>query len=248
MSWINKAIALSATTMALLGASAALAETIVVRSTGPSAKAYPPGKSIADNSKVTLKAGDSITILDGRGTRVLKGPGTFGTTSTTAAGSAFSQLLRNTGARQARTGATRSAGTTGNVRSPNVWYVDVSKSGTFCVADTSAATIWRSSAGAAQSLSITRVGDSKTAPLEFRAAQSMRAWPVAEVPIVDGAQYKIWGAGMTNPTTIRIAALGPNLEGLEGTAAALIKKGCDNQLDLIIETVSIPAGETSPTG
>jgi hypothetical protein len=94
--------------LALSLGGAALAETIVVKSAGPSAKAYPPGKSIADNSKVSLKAGDSVTILDGRGTRILKGPGMFATTATTATGSNFNALLRNTGTRQVRTGAVRS--------------------------------------------------------------------------------------------------------------------------------------------
>ena len=89
MSWINSFAKPAVATLSLFVAGATLAETIVVKSVGPSARAYPPGKSIADNSKVALKAGDSLTILDGRGTRVLKGPGSFATTASTATGSSF---------------------------------------------------------------------------------------------------------------------------------------------------------------
>jgi hypothetical protein len=247
--WTNSALALSAAALTLIGTTAAMAETIVVRSNGPSAKSYPPGKALADKSVVALKAGDSVTILDGRGTRVLKGPGNFSTTaSSAAAGSSFGQLLRNTGARQARTGAVRGTGATGPARSPNLWFVDVSKSGTICLADTSTISLWRAGAATAQPLSLTRVSDGKSVAVDFRAGQSVRAWPVADLPAADGAQFRLSGPGMAAPATIKIAALGPNPQGLDGTASALIRKGCNAQLDLLIETVALPSGEAAPTG
>ena len=249
MSWTKPALKLSAAALTLFGATAALAETIVVRSTGPSAKAYAPGKSIADNSKIALKAGDILTVLDGRGTRVLKGPGSFSTTAaSTATGSSFGQLLRNTGTRQARTGATRGVGAVAQTRSPNLWYLDVSKSGTICVADTTAVSLWRPASVAGQSVTLSRVGDNKSASVDFRAGQSVKAWPVADLPVSDGAQFRISGAGMTAPSMIKIVALGPNPQGLEGTASALIKQGCTAQLDLLIETVAIPGEESAPSG
>ena len=250
MSWTSKLIKASAITVALLSAQAAIAETIVVRSNGPSAKSYPPGKSIADNSTVTLKAGDSVTILDGRGTRVFKGPGKFSTTATSgaASGSAIGQLLRNTGTRQARTGAVRGMAPVRTARSPNLWYVDVSKSGKVCLADTAAVTAWRPSSDQSTSMTVTRASDGKSAPLSFGKGQSIGAWPVEEVPAVAGQQYRLSGGGMSGSTMVTFVALGPNAQGLEGTASALIQNGCSNQLDLLIETVAIPGGEPSPTG
>ena len=56
---------------------AAQAQSIVVRSSGPSATVYPQGKKLAVNAKVTLKPGDKLTVLDKAGTRVLAGPGSF---------------------------------------------------------------------------------------------------------------------------------------------------------------------------
>lgn len=250
MSWTNKLLSHCAVGIALLGASAVAAETIVVRSSGPSAKAYPPGKNLPDNGKVNLKAGDQVTILDGRGTRVLKGPGSFSTTASSGAvaGSAVTQLLRNTGTRQARTGAVRGAAGPTVARSPNLWYVDVSKSGTFCVAEPSAVSLWRGAVGAATEYSLTRVSDGKSSPVDFRVGQSVRGWPTEELPVAQGAQYRLSGGGMASPTTIRFVELGPNPQGLEGTAAALIRNGCSAQLDLLVETVAIPAAEPQPAG
>lgn len=247
MSWTSKSLTRFAAALALASAAGAMAETIVVKSAGPSAKAYPPGKSIPDNSKVTLKAGDSVTILDGRGTRVLKGPGVFATTASTATNSSIGALLRNTGTRQVRTGAVRGSGSEA-VRPPNVWLVDSSKSGTVCVAGTETVSLWAPPHEEPASLTLTRLSDGKSVPIALRAGQSVKAWPTAELPITNGSQFRVSGDGMTNPVTLRFAALGPNPQGLEGTAAALIKAGCNAQLDLLIETVAVPSDEESPAG
>jgi hypothetical protein len=232
----------------LLICSAALAETIVVKSTGPSARAYPPGKAIADNSKLALKAGDSVTILDGRGTRILKGPGLFATTASTATGSSFSALLRDTGTRQVRTGAVRGFGSQASIRPPNVWLIDSTKSGTACVAGTEAPSLWMPSRDAATTLLITRVADNRAVSLAFRPLQSVKSWPMAELPMRNGDAFRISGAGLVAPVALRIATLGPNPKGLESTASALITAGCSAQLDLLIETVSVPSGEETSGG
>src|SRR4029450_4662610 len=59
------------------GAASAAANVLVVRAQGPSAKAYPAGRSLADNAQIQLRAGDSIIVLTPRGTRTFRGPGNF---------------------------------------------------------------------------------------------------------------------------------------------------------------------------
>lgn len=228
--------------LAIAGTTSAIAETIVVKSSGPSARSYPPGRSIPDNSKVSLKAGDTLTILDGQGTRVFKGPGVFATTTTTRASTAAGVILRNTGTRQVRTGAVRGT-TTVVARPPNVWLVDSSKSGTVCYAGPDPVSLWSPAKEQASNLTITRVSDGKSAAVALRPGQSVKAWPMAELPISDGAQFRVSGEGMASPITLRFAALGPDPQGLEGTAAALIKAGCNAQLELLIETLAVPSEE-----
>lgn len=224
-----------------------MAETIVVKSSGPSAKLYSPGKSIPDNSKVSLKQGDSLTILDGRGTRVLKGPGVFSTTASTVNSNSIGALLKNTGTRQVRTGATRGVGETVQ-RPPNVWLIDSTRSGTVCVAGTEAVSLWGPSHDDAVTMTLTRISDGKSVPVAWRPGQTVKAWPTADMPISDGAQYRITADGSANPVTLRFAALGPNPQGLESTASAMITAGCNGQLDLLIELVAVPADEDAPAG
>jgi hypothetical protein len=221
--------------------SAALAEAIVVKSAGPSARSYPPGRSIPDNSKVSLKAGDTLTVLDGQGTRVFKGPGVFATTTTTRASSATGVILRNTGTRQVRTGAVRGTNTPATPRPPNVWLIDATKSGSVCYAGPEPVSLWKPSSEQPTNIEITRISDGKAVAVALRPGQSVKSWPMAELPIADGAQYRISGDGLSAPVTLRFAAIGADPQGLEGTAAALIKAGCTAQLDLLIETLAVPA-------
>lgn len=232
-----------AAALALFGASAAIAETIVVKATGPSARTYPPGKSIPDNSKLALKAGDAVTILDGRGTRVLKGPGVFATTASTSTNNSIGALLRNTGTRQVRTGAVRGTNPASAARPSNVWLIDSTKTGTVCYAGSDPVSLWMPATEAGGAVTITRVGDGKSVPVQMGPWQSVRGWPMTELPLADGAQFKVAGSGIA-PVTLRFAALGPNPQGLEGTAAALIKAGCTAQLDLLIDAVGVPAEES----
>ena len=207
-----------------------------------------PGKSIAENTNITLKTGDTITLLDGQGTRVLKGPGIFSTTVNTATSTNIATVLKNTGTRQIRTGAVRGAVSDTPLRPTNVWLIDASKSATVCVAGTDAVSFWTPTGDQPSTVTLTRVADGKSVPVTLRAMQSVKAWPSSELPISDGAQYRVLREGVAAPVTIKFATLGLNPQGLENTVSALVRAGCTAQLDLLIETVSVPSSEEKPTG
>ena len=248
MSWTSKPTKLAALALALGAAGAATAGTIVVRSAGPSARDFPPGKALS-TGKVTLRAGDSLVLLDGRGTRTLSGPGSFalGASETaSAAPSALGALLRNTGARQVRTGAVRGVGNV-SAKSPNLWYVDTSKSGTVCLADATRPMLWRQTMTAPATMMLTRAGEGKSANVSFAAGQSIRPWPTGDMPIVEGADYRLQSAGMPQPMNIRFAMVGSSAAALDDLGAALIRKGCNGQLDLLIDT-AIAAAPGPGTG
>ena len=232
----RKLTALAGAVIALAAADAALAGTMVIRSTGPSAASYPVGKTLAADAKLTLKPGDLITVLDASGTHVLKGPGQIAVAGSGAAtGSGFTALLANAGARQSRTGATRSAVGGGPARSPNVWYVDASRGGMQCLADAGLTAIWRPDNAMEGSVTLTREGDGKSAVVDFRAGQSVRAWPVDELPVADGARFKIALTGAAVPVTVKVSMVSPANSELDGVASALLAKGCSNQIDVLVE-------------
>lgn len=255
MSWNERLKAASAgialTLVCAAGAaSAAGAAPLVVKSSGPSAAAFPPGKAIGGTAKIALKAGDTIVILDGRGTRTLKGPGIFNPSvaSTQLAADSrdtFPEVAQRN--ERARIGAVRGgAGLTDAHRNPNIWFVDVGRSSTVCVTDPSRVTMWRGGSDDAAVATLTAM-DGKTAQVIWGKDQALKSWP-AELPVTNGAQYKLTWAGMPAATTLRFSVLGPNPTGIEDMASTLIKNGCQAQLDLLIETVSIPGQSAAPAG
>jgi hypothetical protein len=108
--------------------------------------------------------------------------------------------------------------------------------------------VWVPPHDAASNLTFTRIADGRSASLAFRSLQTVKSWPAAELPIRNGDQFRVSGDGMINPVTIRFVALGPNPQGLERTASALITAGCSAQLDLLIETVAAPGDMETPAG
>src|SRR3546814_19810295 len=78
---------------------AAAAQSMVVRSTGPSAAKYPTCARLKSSDKLTLVAGDRIVLMQSGKTRTLSGPGTFGAPGTVQAsqslGGHVSRLLAN---------------------------------------------------------------------------------------------------------------------------------------------------------
>ena len=79
---------------------------VVVKSSGPSAGTYPVGKKLDDASSVTLRSGDSLTVLTSSGTRVITGPGTHRVGARGASKrTAFAMLTRQRSGARVRTGA-----------------------------------------------------------------------------------------------------------------------------------------------
>ena len=225
-------IALAATT---LFASAATAAVLVVRSTGPSAATYPAGKALGDAQTLTLKANDMIVLLNSRGTRTLRGPGSF-STSAASAGAATSSLTAiagQVGTRRARVQAVR-GGPSGATAGRNVWQADVSRSGTLCVANPTDLGLYRGAATSESDVTLTDASG-KTAVVHFDIGQSIARWP-ADLAVAAGSTIKVKGAGA--PATLTVKMISPVPSGLEGMAQTFIRNDCTAQLDVLIDIFS----------
>ena len=177
-------------------------------------------------------------MLDGRGTRTLRGPGSFvaGAAAQARAGSA-PQLTQ----RRARIGAVRTAGT-GELRPPSIWHVDVSRSSSVCVAEPGNLTLWRADPAQPITLNISPVRGGPATRLEWPSGYSTATWPGA-LPVTDGAEYRLSWAGAATQTLLRFRALPKRPVGLEDLASFLMSNQCEAQLDLFIETVRAPDAE-----
>lgn len=218
----------------LVTASAAAADILVVRSVGPSAKGFAPGKRIPQGTRIVLKANDRLDVLDGRGTRTLRGPGNF---VAGAAGGSIASAGPVTSQR-ARIGAVRGI-EGGELRPPSIWHVDVTKSSTICTAQPTGLTLWRANTAPALTLDITRLPSGGSRKVAWEAGSSTVAWP-ADMPIANGAEYRLTWAGSPAPTLLRFRTLPQRPVGLEDMASFLISNQCQAQLDMFIETVRLP--------
>lgn len=238
MNWRNGAILAAA--MLTLPA-AALAQTLVVKSAGPSAGSYPAGRQLAANARVSLRAGDSLTLLDNRGTRTLSGPGVFAVGATNvAANNADSGIAALIGARRvshARTGAVRGViEDTTPARSPNLWYVDITRTQTACEPDPASVMVWRPDidADAAYTIKADKTGHKAT--VKFARGEAVEAWPAA-LPVGDGAAYTLTGPGLAAPVAVTFAKIDAQQPQAEQVATTLIAHRCQAQLDLLVDTV-----------
>jgi hypothetical protein len=219
----------------LAGAAAASANVLVVRSVGPSAASYPPGRSLPDTASVTLAGQDMVVLLGRNGTRTLRGPGTYPVTGPSPSqATSYSSLLRPPRERS-RTGSVRGSGAPPS-RSP--WQIDPASGGTFCVADVGELGLWRSEAHATASVNVGRAGMPGSRALEWQAGQRVLSWP-ASLPVEPGVDYEIASRGgpAARIRFVPIPATGADRQQL---AAALIEHGCEAQLEVLI--ASTPEG------
>ena len=222
-------------------ASAAFADSLVVRSVGPSAASYPPGKKVPDGAKLSLKPRDVITLLDARGTRTLTGPGVFNSSAVAAADNGTSVLAALTSERRdrrVRIGAVRQVEGVTDAR-PDIWMIDVSKPGPVCVTDPGAVVLWRPDPSRAAQGSITQVSGTGSAQLSWTPGQTSQPWP-AGLTVTPGGRYRI-AQGAAAAIEVRTIAVSPAPTELPDIAAALIKNGCETQLDQVVATASAVA-------
>ena len=242
MSWVQSKASLSRLAIAALlvtGVATAAANVIVIRSTGPSAKSYPPGRSLPDNARINLQASDTVVVLANGATRTFRGPGNFSPSAAVQVGGTRS--VTTASGRQARIGAVRNAGLV--PRSPTIWHVDASQSGTFCLATTSEVNLWRPDASQTASLTITGPGgESQT--VDWPAGQAVLPWP-ASVGIANNGEYRLRQAGVAVPTRITFKTLSTQPGDIQAVAQALIANDCQEQLNVLVETT---AEESTPQG
>ncbi len=215
--------------MSALAASAASAQMLVVRATGPSAGSYAPGKMLPATATVTLAAGDEIVVMDGGGTRSLKGPGSFtgkGASQAAGLGTMLASLGDRTNSRMARTGAIRGGGPAPALL-PSLWAIDTTTGGTFCLVNSTDAQLWRADSSAATSVPIRKGDDGAPAYASFDAGAATTPWPADISPRADG-EYLIGPDANVQSVSIRILADSPG--DLAALAAAFGRSGCQRQI------------------
>lgn len=208
-----------------LGSTAGVANVVVVKSLGPSAKAYPPGKTLPEDAKITLQGGDVVTVIGPSSAQTLRGPGNF---------DAKQVALASAAGQRGRFGALRAAEIAHN---PSIWDVDASQSGKVCINTGSALKLWRPDKEAPITVKI-HDADGKSQDLSWAAGVALASWPAA-LPIKNGAEYQVeWPDGGDSSKLEMIPIVPPPPEDIVGAAQVLIEHGCQKQLDLLVQSAS----------
>lgn len=209
---------LLAASVLAVAAPAIAAKQIVVRSSGPSAKAYPVGKQLAAGAQVSLRAGDMLTVLGPTKAMVLQGPGSF-----KVAAAADSDPF-NRSRFSARRGPPLPRGP---------WAIDVEQTGPVCAGAKQPISLWRSESE--QESSVTIAGATgKPVTVKWPAGKESLSWPSA-LPLKDGLTYRIKVTGRATPTQWKIASLSSLAMDRLATAEVLLSRGCQAQVDLLVE-------------
>lgn len=236
MSWVRNfsiGTAMACATLALVGPTAALAD-VVVASSGPSAGQFPVGKKLAVTEQITLKAGDSVTVLGSGGTRIISGAGNHRVGARgTAKRSTFATLTRQRDAARVRTGAVRGDLTGAAMTRSNIWYVDVSQSGPMCIADGMAVQLWRPATEGSPTYMVGNAASPNHMHLAFAEGSTTTDWDLVQMPVEDGVTYTITGPGGGPASAVTFAVLSAQPDNPENLAEALIAKGCTGQLELL---------------
>lgn len=231
-----------AAVMAVAVVGTAAAQSMVIRSTGPSASKYPTGAKLKSTDKLTLVAGDKVVLMQAGKTRTLSGPGTFGATGTIASsqsmGTTVSRMLAKGPTMRSRGGFSRGPGETApaDVRAPNLWLLDYREGGAFCVTDPASLMLWRPHMDSDELLKIERAD--KSATVAFIEGANFRKWPTDVMPVQYGVDYRLSGAGLAAPVTVRFAALENAPDTVEGSVDMLVAKGCTPQLNRLVDAMS----------
>ena len=202
----------------------AAANVVVVKSLGPSAKAYPPGKTLPETAKINLQGGDVVTVLGPASAQTLRGPGNF---------DAKQVALASAAGQRGRFGALRAAEVAHN---PSIWDIDASQGGKICVTDASKLQLWRPDSETPATVQI-HAADGTTQELNWAAGATLAAWPAA-LPINNGASYQIEWPDGGEKSSLNFVSVPGTPGDLVGAAQVLIEHGCQKQLDLLVESAS----------
>ena len=175
---------------------------VVVSASGPSATTYPVGRKLGDDERIVLKAGDTLTVLDSKGTRVLRGAGTYTLSQQAGPSKAgtFALLTRQRSAQRMRTGAVRAGDDGGPISSPNLWYVDVRTSGTMCLPGADDVRLWRPTTEGAESHNVSKAGSDAAVKITFADGEMLAPWNAAALPVEDGASFVVSQPGAADRT------------------------------------------------
>jgi hypothetical protein len=201
--------------------------------------AMKPGDKIPGSQQLKLADGQSLSLIGPDGRMILlkgpyEGPAAKAVEIKTASVTdMLAPLVAAAKVETATPGVIRSATEAGPESSP--WVLDSSKGGDFCVHQAVDYDLWRADNDAAATVAIQPAsGPGAPVLIQFDARKSRAALPDS-LTFIDGAKYKLTGAGKTVEITAHTV---PETVPLDRTAAAwFMSDHCEIQAKALLKTL-----------
>ncbi|MEO1169667.1 MAG: hypothetical protein AAFW97_13250 [Pseudomonadota bacterium] len=155
----------------------AMADVLVTQSSGAIGRELPRGTRLPDDRIITLRAGDSVTVLTSNGTRRFTEPGRYRVSGPRQVASGGLNRQGRNGI--ARAGISRGVPGLAPIQAANRthWQVDIDQSGTFCIAEDRPVSLWRSNASQAAAVIITRASTGASMTVTLPEGDFSQSWP-----------------------------------------------------------------------
>ena len=105
-----------------------------------------------------------------------------------------------------------------------------------CVSQPTKLKVWRPDTDSEGKISI-RSPDGQSEDVSWAAGKATAAWP-AGLPVKNSVEYQIEWAGTGDKAKVTFVTVQTSPADLVGAAQMLIENGCQNQLDLLVESAS----------
>lgn len=220
----------------LIGTSNA-AQLVVVSSNVP---ALQVGALIDGTRAITLAQGRFVTLISSQG-KILKLRGPYSGRPDPSPAAKGGDLLRSLS--QIVSGPPESDPSLAVFRSApgsnrrDVWSIDVSRSGIYCVTNRLPLKLWRSKVASESQLTLTRPGPQRyTITKVWPQGQQTLLWP-KELPLTNDTTYLVRLQGRPNWTRLEIALLPTGLHTDAHRAAWMWKNDCARQARQLLEDI-----------
>jgi hypothetical protein len=217
---------------------AAAAQLVVIASTAPNLR---PGTIINGAKSIKLSPGATVTLISSEGkTMKLSGPyeGQPDSSSSTKSNDllqSLSRLVAGPPENDPSLAVFRSGA--GSTR-PDVWSINVGRSGVYCVPPDKAVALWRAKARKKTVLTLKRIGgQGGETKRDWPAGEQRMSWP-AEVPLSNGATYQAQLKGQGKSMNFRLIFVPENLPTHAHRAAWMADNDCSRQALRLIDALA----------
>ena len=214
------------------------AQLVVISSNAPTLKA---GAIVDGAASITLAAGVTVTLISPEG-KTIKLTGPYkGKPEPSASGktnnllTSLSQIVTGPPENDPSLAVFRAA--PGAAR-PDVWAINVGRSGVYCVRADKPVNLWRAHTGKKIVLTVKQVGDrQRETRKEWPQGKRTMIWP-AELPLADGATYLARPQGGYRWANLTILLVPTELPTQAHRAAWMSENGCVRQARILVGAIA----------